>query len=70
MILETDLIVENKVLTIAVEAEEIIRIAIIMVIEIIDPEMRNSKQIGIMVDLIIKGRVSIKIMVREIQTEV
>ena len=53
------------------EAEEVIRIAIIMVIEVTDPEMGNTKQaIGIMIDLIIRGKVLIKIMVREIETEV
>ena len=70
MILETDLIVEIEVHIIVEETEEIIRIAIIIVIEVIDPEMGNIKQIGIMVEPIIEGRISIKIMVREIQTEV
>ena len=71
MDLETDPIVGNEVLIIVAEAGKTIRITIIMVIEIIDPEMGNSKQtIGTMIDLIIEGKVLIKIMVREIETEV
>ena len=54
---ETDLIVENEVCIIVAEAEETFRITIIMVIEIIDPEMWNIKQtIGIMKDVIIGGK--------------
>ena len=61
MVQETDIIVENEVHIIVAEAEDTIRITIIMVIEIIDPEMENIKQtIGIMIYLIIGGNFSVQ----------
>ena len=71
MDLETDPIVGNEVHIIVAEAGETIRITIIMVVEIIDPEMGNIKQtIGTMIDLVMEGKFLIKIIVREIETEV
>ena len=71
MDLGTDPILGNEVHIIVAEAGETTRITIIMVVEIINPEMGNIKQtIGTMIDLIIEGKVLIKIMVREIETEV
>ena len=71
IVLETDPIVENEVHIIMAEVGETIRIAIIMVIEVIDPEMKDIRQtIGTMIDLIIEGKVLIKIMAKEIETEV
>ena len=45
--------------------------AIIMVTEVTDPEMRITKQIiGIVIGLTIEGKISTKIMAKGIQTEV
>ena len=42
-----------------------------MVIEVIDPEMGDIRQtIGTMIDLIIEGKVLIKNMAKEVETEV
>ena len=43
----------------------------VIIIEVIDPEMGDIRQtIGIMIDLIIEGKVLIKIMAKQIETEV
>ena len=75
MDLETDPIVGKKVHIIVTEAEEAIKITITMVVEIVDPEipiiMGNIRQtIGTMIDLVTEGKISIKIMVKGIETEV
>ena len=71
MALEMDLIVEKEVHIIVAETEGIIRMAVIMVIEVTDPEMQNTKQIiGIMTGLVIEGKILTKIMVKEIETKV
>ena len=71
MALEIDLIVEKEVLITVAETEGTIRMAIIMVIEVTDPEMGITKQIiGIVIGLIIEGKISTKIMAKGIGTEV
>ena len=71
MVLEIDPIVEKEVHIIVAETEGIIRMAIIMVIEVTDLEMGNTKQIiGIVIGVIIEGKISTKIMVKGIETEV
>ena len=71
IVLETDLIAENEVCMIVAEVEETIKMAIIMVIEVIDPEMGDMSQIlDIMIDPIIKREVLIKTMTEEIEIEV
>ena len=71
MALEIDLIGGKEVHIIVVETEGIIRMALIMVIEVTDPEMGITKQIiGIMTGLVIEGKIITKIMVKEIETEV
>ena len=71
MALEIDLIVEKEFHIIIAETEGIIRMTIIMVIEAIDLEMGNTKQIiGIVIGLSIEGKVLTKIIVKDIETEV
>ena len=74
MDLETGPIVENEVCIMVAEPEEVIKIAITIVVGIIDIEitiMGNIKPtIGTMIDLVTEGKVSIKIMVKGIETEV
>ena len=74
MDLETDPIVGNEVCIMVAEAEEAIKIAITIVVGIIDTEiaiMGNFRQrIGTMIDLIIEEKVLVKIMVKGIGTEV
>ena len=71
MALEIDLIVEKEVHITVAETEGTIRMAIIMVIEVTDPEMGITKQIiGIVIGLIIEGKISTKIMAKGIETEV
>ena len=74
MDLETDPIVGNDVCIMVAEAEEAMRITITIVVEIMDPEitiMGNIRPtIGTMIDLITEEKVSIKIMVKGIETEV
>ena len=71
MALEIDLIVEKEVHIIMAETEGIIRMAIIVVIEVTDLEMENTIQtIGIVIGLIIEGKILTKIMLKEIETEV
>ena len=71
MALEIDLTVEIEVQITVAETEGTIRIAIIMVIEVTDPEMVITKQIiGIVIGLIIEGKISTKIMAKGIETEV
>ena len=71
MALEIDLIVEKDVHIIVAETEGIIRMAVIMVIGVTDPVMGITKQItGIMIGLIIEGKILTKIIVKEIETEV
>ena len=71
IILETDLIAENKVCMIVAEVGETIKMAIVMVIKVIDPEMGDISQItDIMIDPITEGEILTKIMAREIEIEV
>ena len=71
IVLETDLTVENEVCMIVAEVGETIKMAIIMVIKIIDPEMGDISQIiDIMIDPIIEGEILIKTMAIEIEIEV
>ena len=66
-----DLIVGKEVNIIAAVTEGTIRMAIIMVIEVIEPEIGIIKQIiGKMTGPIIEGKLLTKIMVKEIKTEV
>ena len=71
MALEIDLIVEKEVCIIVEETEGTIRMAIIMVIEVTDPGMGITKQIiGIVIGLIMEGKISTKIMAKGTGTEV
>ena len=71
MVLEIDPIVEKEVHIIVAETEGIIRMTIIMVIEVTDLEMGNTKQtLGIMIGLIIEGKILTRIMAKGIETEV
>ena len=71
MALEIDPIVEKEVCITVAETEGIIRMAIIMVIEVTDPEMGITKQIiGIMTGLITEGKILTKSMVKGTETEV
>ena len=74
MDLETGPIVGNKVGIMVTEAGEVIRIVITIVEGIIDIEitiMGNIRlTIGTMIDLVTEGKISIKIMVKGIETEV
>ena len=70
-VLEIDLIVEREVHITVVETEGTIRMAIIMVTEVTDPEMGITKQIiGIVIGLIIEGKISTKIIAKGIETVV
>ena len=72
--LETGPIAGNEVCIMVVEVEEVIRIVITMVEGIIDIEitvMGNIRQtIGTIIDLVTEGKISVKIMVKGIETEV
>ena len=71
MALEIDPIVEKEVHITVAETEGIIKMAIIMVIEVTDPEMGITKQIiDIMTGLITEGKILTKIMVKGTATEV
>ena len=71
---ETDPIVGNAVHIMVTEAEEAIRITITTVVEITDLGMAVMgtirETIGIMIGLVTEGITSIKIMVKDIETEV
>ena len=71
MAVEIDLIVEKELHIIVAETEGTIRMAIIMVIEVTDPKMGSTKQIiGIVIGVIIEGKISTKIMAKGMGTEV
>ena len=70
MALEIDLIVEKEVHITVAETEGTIRMAIIMVTEATDPEIITKQIIGIVIGLIIEGKISTKIMAKGIGTEV
>ena len=70
MALEIDLIVEKEVCITVAETEGTIRMAIIMVTEVTDPEMITKQIIAIVIGLIIEGKISTKIMAKGIGTEV
>ena len=74
MDLETDPIVGNVVCIMVTEAEEAIRITVTTVVEITDlgiAVMGTIREtIGIMIGLVTEGITSIKIMVKDIETEV
>ena len=71
MVLEIDPTAETEVHIIVVETEEIIRTAIIMVMETIDLEMETIKPIiDRMTGPTIEGKFLTKIMAKEIGTEV
>ena len=71
IILEADLIVENEVHMTVAEVGEAIKMALIIVIKAIDPEMGDLGQItDIMTDPITEGKNLTKIMAKEIEIEV
>ena len=70
MVLEIDLPVEKEVCITVAEMEGTIRMAIIMVTEVTDPEMIIKHIIGIVIGLIIERKISTKIMAKGIGTEV
>ena len=66
IILETELIADNKVCMIVAEVGEAIKMAIIMVIKAIDPEMGDISQItDIMTGPITEGKLLTKIMAKK-----
>ena len=69
MALEMDLIAEKDICIIVAETEGTIRRAILLVIEVTDPEMGITQQIiGIVIGLIIEGKISTKIMAKGIES--
>ena len=71
MALEIGFILEIEVCLTAKQTEGTIRMAIIMVTELTDPEMGITKQIiGTVIGLTIEAKISTKIMAKGIETEV